>query len=130
MELLRSAFASPWVESLALLLLCAAYLQGAFDKARDFRAAVAEMRQFGLAPAAPLAAATIALEAVASAMVVSGWGRWLGALALCGFTLLATLLAARFWTLPAPQRRPMANTFFEHLGLAGAFLLVAIHDVQ
>nr|WP_145547379.1 DoxX family protein [Variovorax boronicumulans] len=121
--------ASPWVQGLALLLLCSAYLQGAFDKARDFPAAVAEMRQFGLAPAAPLAAATIALEAVASVMVVGGWYRWLGALALCGFTLLATLLAAPFWSVPAPQRRPMANTFFEHLGLAGAFLLVAIHDL-
>lgn len=129
MEDLRSAFASPWVESLALLLLCAAYLQGAFDKARDFPAAIAEMRRFGLAPAAPLAAATIVLEAAASVMVVSGWWRWLGALALCGFTLLATLLAARFWTWPAAQRRPVANTFFEHLGLAGAFLLVAWHDL-
>jgi uncharacterized membrane protein YphA (DoxX/SURF4 family) len=124
-----NTFASPWVQGLALLLLCSAYLQGAFDKARDFPAAVAEMRQFGLAPAAPLAAATIALEAVASAMVISGWYRWLGALLLAGFTLLATFLAARFWTVPAPQRRPMANTFFEHLGLAGAFLLVAIHDL-
>ena len=123
------AFASPWVQGLALALLCSAYLQGAFDKVRDFPAAVAEMRQFGLAPAAPMAVATIALEAVASAMVISGWGRWLGALALGGFTLLATFLAARFWTVPAPQRRPMANTFFEHLGLAGAFLLVAIHDL-
>ncbi|RCW74510.1 DoxX family protein [Pseudorhodoferax soli] len=129
MDIVRSAFAAPWVQSLALLLLCGAYLQGAFDKARDFPAAVAEMRQFGLAPAAPLAAATIALEAIASAMVVSGWGRWLGALALAGFTLLANLLAARFWTLPAAERRPVANTFFEHLGLAGAFLLVAWHDL-
>ena len=129
MDALRSAFASPWVQGLALLMLCAAYLQGAFDKARDFPAAVAEMQQFGLAPAAPLAAATIVLEAVASMMVVGGWGRWLGALALCGFTLLANLLAARFWTLPAAQRRPVANTFFEHLGLAGAFLLVAWHDL-
>ena len=128
-DVLRSAFVAPWVHGLALLLLCSAYLQGAFDKVRDFPAAVAEMRQFGLAPAAPLAAATIALEAIASAMVVSGWGRWLGALALAGFTLLASLLADRFWALPASQRRPVANAFFEHWGLAGAFLLVAWHDL-
>ena len=129
MDALRSAFASPWVHSLALLLVCSAYLQGAFDKARDFSSAVAEMRQFGLAPAAPLALATIMLEAAASVMVVSGWWRWLGALALAGFTVLASLLADRFWAVPAPQRRRAANAFFEHLGLAGAFLLVAWHDL-
>ena len=129
MDGLRSAFVSPWVHSVALLLLCSAYLQGAFDKARDFQGAVAEMRHFGLAPAAPLALATIVLEAVASVMVVSGWWRWLGALALAGFTLLASVLADRFWALPPAQRRPVANTFFEHLGLAGAFLLVAWHDL-
>ena len=129
MDGLRSAFVSPWVQGLALLLLCAAYLQGAFDKARDFPGAVAEMRQFGLAPAAPLALITIVLEVAASVMVVSGWWRWLGALALAGFTLLASLLADRFWALPASQRRPVANAFFEHWGLAGAFLLVAWHDL-
>ena len=129
MDALRSAFVSPWVQGLALLLLCAAYLQGAFDKARDFPGAVAEMRQFGLAPAAALAAATIVLEFVASVMVVTGRYRWLGALALAGFTVLASLLVDRFWAVPAPQRRRAANAFFEHLGLAGAFLLVAWHDL-
>ena len=128
-DVLRSAFVAPWVHGLALLLLCSAYLQGAFDKARDFAGAVAEMRQFGLVPAAPLAAATIGLELVASLMVVTGHYRWLGALALAGFTVLASLLADRFWALPAAQRRPAANAFFEHWGLAGAFLLVAWHDL-
>jgi uncharacterized membrane protein YphA (DoxX/SURF4 family) len=129
MDGLRSIFVAPWVHSVALLLLCSAYLQGAFDKLRDFPGAVAEMRHFGLAPAAPLAVATIVLELAASAMVVTGRYRWLGALALAGFTVLASLLADRFWALPAAQRRPVANSFFEHWGLAGAFLLVAWHDL-
>ena len=128
-DVLRSAFVAPWVHGLALLLLCSASLQGAFAKARDFPGAGAEMRQFGLVPAAPLAAATIGLELVASLMVVTGHYRWLGALALAGFTVLASLLADRFWALPAAQRRPAANAFFEHWGLAGAFLLVAWHDL-
>lgn len=125
----RSAFIGPWVQWLALLMLCAAYLQGAFDKARDFPAAVAEMRGFGLRPAAPLALFTIAFEVVASAMVLTGVGRWLGALMLAGFTLMANLLADRFWELRGEPRLRAANSFFEHWGLAGGFLLVAWHDL-
>ncbi|WP_422015865.1 hypothetical protein [Roseateles sp.] len=33
---LREAFVSPWAHRLGLPCLCAAYLQGAFDKRRDF----------------------------------------------------------------------------------------------
>ena len=126
---LRALFTAPWVHWLALLCLCAAYLQGAFDKARDFPGAVAEMRHFGLAPAAPLAAATILMEFGASAMVLSGHWRWLGALALAGFTVMANFLADRFWQVPGAERVKVANAFFEHWGLAGGFLLVAWYDL-
>ena len=129
MEGVRHFFIAPWLHWLALLFLCAAYLQGAFDKARDFPGAVAEMRHFGLAPAAPLAAATIALEFAASALILSGWYRWLGALALAGFTVMANFLADRFWQQPPPERMKVANAFFEHWGLAGGFLLVAWIDL-
>ncbi len=128
-DALRTAATAPWVQSLALLCLCAAYLQGGFDKARDFRGAVAEMRHFGLAPAAPIAVATIALQLGASALIVSGWYRWAGALALAGFTVIAAFLADRFWTEAQPERQRSANAFFEHWGLVGGMLLVAWHDL-
>jgi len=130
MEALRQIFTQPWVRWLALLGLCAAYLQGGFDKAVDFNAALAEMNHFGLSPAAPLATATIVLELGASVLVLTGWYRWLGALALGGFTVFATFLANRFWELPPPDRIMVANSFFEHLGLVGGFLLVAWHDLR
>ncbi|MBT2321553.1 DoxX family protein [Variovorax paradoxus] len=114
----------------ALLLLCAAYLQGGFNKATDFASAVAEMNHFGLSPAAPMAVAVIVLELGAAALILTGFYRWLGALALGGFTLLATLVALRFWEMPQPERFMAANSFFEHLGLVGGFLLVAWHDLQ
>ena len=129
MEMLRQAFVSPWMHGLALLFLCAAYLQGAFDKARDFPGAVAEMRHFGLAPAAPLAVLTIVFELVASAMVLTGYHRWLGALMLAAFTVLANFLADRFWDQRGTQRRMLANSFFEHWGLVGGFIVVAWHDL-
>lgn len=115
---------------IALLGLCAAYLQGGIVKAWDFPGAVAEMHHFGLSPAAPLAAAVICLELVASAMILSGYGRWLGALGLAVFTFSANFLANRFWQAPPDARGMMANGFFEHLGLVGGFVLVAVGDLR
>jgi uncharacterized membrane protein YphA (DoxX/SURF4 family) len=130
-ESIAARFATPLVHWIALLGLCAAYLQGGIVKATDFSAAIAEMEHFGLAPAGPMAIAVIALELGASIMILTGFYRWLGALALGGFTLMATLVALRFWELPAGHERFMAaNAFFEHLGLVGGFLLVAWHDLS
>ncbi|WP_353234292.1 DoxX family protein [Diaphorobacter ruginosibacter] len=124
-------FGSAAVRWLACLGLCAAYLQGGLVKLTDFSGAVDEMQHFGLAPAPWLAVLVIVLELGASALVLTGRLRWLGALLLAGFTLLATFLALRFWELPASQERFMAsNSFFEHLGLIGGFLLVAWQDLQ
>lgn len=122
---------SPVLRWIALLLLCAAYLQGGFNKAMDFGSAVAEMNHFGVSPAAPMAAAVIVLELGASVLILTGFYRWLGAVALAAFTLFATFVALRFWQMPVGQERFMAaNSFFEHLGLVGGFLLVAWHDLQ
>lgn len=121
---------APALRWIALLLLCAAYLQGGFNKATDFASAIAEMTHFGLAPAAPIATAVIVLELGAAALILTGFYRWLGALALAAFTLVATFIALRFWEIPQPERFVAANAFFEHLGLVGGFLLVAWHDLK
>lgn len=117
------------VHALALLALCAAYLQGGLTKALDFDAAIAEMRHFGLQPAAPTALAVIVLELVASVLVIGGWYRWLGALALALFTLAASLVANPFWVMAGEARFMATNAFFEHVGLAGGLVLVAWHDL-
>lgn len=120
---------APSVRWIALLALCGAYLQGGLAKALDFQSAIAEMTHFGLTPAVPFALAVIALEIGASAMILLNIQRWLGALGLAGFTLLASLLANRFWEMVPPERFGATNSFFEHLGLAGAFILVAGRDL-
>jgi len=120
----------PALRWVGLLGLCAAYLQGGLNKALDFPGAIGEMQHFGLTPALPFAVLTIALELGASALILSGFFRWLGALGLAGFTLLATFLANRYWDLPMGHDRFMAaNGFYEHLGLVGGFLLVAVWDL-
>ena len=129
MGALHAAATAPWVQSLALLCLCAAYLQGGWYKALNFRGAVAEVKALGLTPAAPIAAAVLVLQLAASALILTGWYRWLGALALAGFTVLAALLADRFWAAPQAERQRAANAFFEHWGLVGGMLLVAWPDL-
>src|SRR5580692_3284758 len=57
-ERLRPILGAPVLRWVALLGLSAAYLQGGFDKAAHFSSAIAEMNQFGLSPAAPLALET------------------------------------------------------------------------
>ncbi|WP_331375847.1 DoxX family protein [Sinorhizobium chiapasense] len=127
----RPLFAAPALRWVALLALCSAYIQGPLTKVFDFGGAIAEMNHFGLHPAPFFAVAVIVFELAASAMVLSGFFRWLAALALAAFTLAATFVALRFWELAPGQERLMAsNAFFEHLGLVGAFVIVAWQDLH
>jgi uncharacterized membrane protein YphA (DoxX/SURF4 family) len=125
-----SRLATPAVRWVALLGLCAAYLQGGIVKLTDVNGAVAEMRHFGLSPAMPFAIAVIAFELIASVAILTGYVRWLGALALGAFTVAATFMANRYWELGLPERFTAENAFYEHLGLAGGFLLIAWHDLR
>jgi uncharacterized membrane protein YphA (DoxX/SURF4 family) len=130
MRLLGRVICSAGVRWLALLALCAAYLQGGLQKAFDFAGAIAENQHFGLPYAAQLAALTIVVELGASLLILSGIYRWAGALVLAGFTLFATFVANRFWEMVPPERFMAANSFFEHIGLIGGFILVAWHDLK
>jgi uncharacterized membrane protein YphA (DoxX/SURF4 family) len=128
--LLARVVASPATRTAALVALCAAYIQGPLTKIFDFDGALAEMNYFGLHPTTVFAVGVIVFELTASAMVISGFLRWAGALALAGFTFLATLIALRFWEMTPGMERAMAtNAFFEHLGLIGAFVIVAAIDL-
>lgn len=130
-SLARPLLGAPWMRFIAYLGLCAAYLQGGLNKLTDFPGAIGEMTHFGLSPAPLFAVFVIIMELAASLMILTGLFRWLGALALGAFTLLATFLALRFWELPQGMERFMAaNSFFEHLGLVGGFLLVAWLDLR
>ena len=113
--------------ALARLALVGPYLLGAAMKLANLPAAVAEQAHFGMNPPALWAALTIVVELAGPLLVL--WGRlvWLGAGMLGVFTLLAACTANAFWALPAGQDRFMAtNAFFEHLGLIGGFVLVAL----
>jgi uncharacterized membrane protein YphA (DoxX/SURF4 family) len=97
---------APVLRTLALLALCAAYIQGPVVKLLDFGGAIAEMQHFGLQPAPFFAAAVIIFELTTSALILTGYWRWIGALALAGFTLAAIWIALRFWELPPGPSSP------------------------
>ena len=119
-----------FLRPLALVALCSAFIQGPLIKIFDFNGAIGEMNHFGLHPAAPFAVVVILFELTMSALVIFGRWRWIAALALAAFTLMATFIALRFWEMPVGMDRSMAmNSFFEHMGLIGAFVIVAIDDL-
>ncbi|MBO9712001.1 DoxX family protein [Sphingomonas sp.] len=117
-----------WSWPLAKLALVGAYLLGAAQKLLDFPGAVAEQAHFGLNPPALFAVLTILVELVGPALILSGRLVWLGAGMLGVFTGLAALTANAFWTMSGHEAFMARNAFFEHLGLIGGFVLVAMLD--
>jgi uncharacterized membrane protein YphA (DoxX/SURF4 family) len=119
----------PLTGHVARLALVGAYLVGAVVKIVDFPGAVAEQTHFGMSPPAFWAALTIAVEIVGPLLIVTRRWLWLGAGMLGVFTLLAAFKANAFWAMAVGHDRFMAtNAFFEHLGLIGGFILVALLD--
>ena len=110
----------------ARLVLVGPYVIGGLVKLADWPGAVAEQAHFGLQPAALFAALTILVELIGSALVLLDQMAWLGAGMLGLFTLLAAIVANAFWTMAGPDRFMATNAFFEHLGLIGGFMLVAL----
>jgi uncharacterized membrane protein YphA (DoxX/SURF4 family) len=115
----------PWVLFAARLALTSSYLLGGVTKLLNFPAAIAEQEKFGLRPGWLFAALTILVELGGSALVLSGYAVWLGAGALGCLTAVAMFKADNFWTKSGQERVTQANTFFEHLGLIGGFVLTA-----
>jgi uncharacterized membrane protein YphA (DoxX/SURF4 family) len=114
-----------WVSFAARLALTSSYLLGGLTKLFNFSAAIAEQEHFGLRPGWLWATLTILLELGGSVLVLSGYAVWLGAGALGCLTAVAMFKADNFWTKSGQERVTQANTFFEHLGLIGGFVLIA-----
>ena len=117
-----------WV---GLIGLGAVFLHHAAVRFQNFELAIAEVEQVGLLPSAPIAAAVIAIQVVCSLFVISGFLRWIGALALSCFTVVSTALTLPFWSMrPGIERITATDQFMLHLGVAGGLLIVAWCDVH
>jgi uncharacterized membrane protein YphA (DoxX/SURF4 family) len=116
----------PVTAFIARLALVGPYLIGGLTKLTDWQGAVAEQAHFGVQPAALFAAIAILVELIGPALILADRFAWLGAGMLGVFTLFAAILANAFWTMTGTDRFMATNAFFEHLGLVGGFILVAM----
>ena len=112
--------------------LCLAFVYSGMSKLLDFPAAMAEQAHFNLQPAGAIAAAVIAVQLGGAALVLFGRGGWRasGAVLLAVFTIVATVIGHAFWTMTGMDRFHNLNSFLEHAGLVGGFVLVAAQALQ
>jgi transmembrane protein len=99
-------------------------------KLLDWQAGLAEMLNVGLHPAWFFNLAALLTELGGSTLVILNRQMWLGAGALGVFTLLATLLAHRFWDLTGDARMMQFNTFLEHATISAAFILIVVVQLR
>jgi uncharacterized membrane protein YphA (DoxX/SURF4 family) len=117
-----------WVESAARFAVAVPFLISGVAKVLDFEGSIAEVRGLtGLEPAVLFAVLVILTQLGGSVLLIAG-GRfaWIGALALAGFTTVATLSAHAFWLKPEAEQFLHRNIFFEHVSIVGGLLLLAI----
>jgi uncharacterized membrane protein YphA (DoxX/SURF4 family) len=115
-----------WTWFAARLALTSAYILGGLTKLSDFSAAILEQEHFELYPGWMWASLSNLVELAGSVLVLSGYLLWLGAGGLGVLTAIAMLVANNFWGMSGHARLQAANAFFDHIGLIGGFVLVAL----
>lgn len=108
----------------AKLLLALPFVLSGVAKLMDFDGAIAEQRHFDLPAPALMAALVIVTQLGGSLLLFTRWD-WLGAVALAGFTAVATVIAHAYWSFPIEAQFEQRNIFFEHAAIIGGFLMVA-----
>ncbi len=109
---------------LARLALAAIFVQSGFGKLADLGGFTAGLQGMGV----PLAAVLAPLGAVVEffgglAIALGAWTR-LAAILVAGFTVAATLIAHRFWAVPAEQQAMQTIQFMKNLAIVGGLLAV------
>jgi transmembrane protein len=117
----------PALTTAALVLLTLPYWLSGLSKLWNLPEALQEAQGLHLRPAALVVAVTIAVQLGMPVLIVAQVKVWLAAGVLGGFTVVATLLAHRFWVDADPAARFQdRNAFWEHAGLIGGLMLAAI----
>jgi uncharacterized membrane protein YphA (DoxX/SURF4 family) len=109
--------------------LALVFLYAGGDKLLHWKESLGEVTGLGLPAPSAFSALIIATQLIAGLMVVTGFGAAVGALALAGFTLLATVLGHRFWLLRGQPARRELTTALEHLAIVSGLLLLALERI-
>jgi putative oxidoreductase len=106
-------------------LLAAMFLLAGYGKIGGFAGTVGYIGSVGLPAPQLLAAAAVVVELVGGALLLIGWkARW-AALALAGFTVLASVLFHNYWAMPAAQQMMQQLMFTKNMAVTGGLLMVA-----
>lgn len=87
----------------------------------------AYMASSGLPANHLLAQAVGAFELLAGLALIIGFQTRWAALALAGFTLVASFIFHAFWAMPAEQQMMQQLLFMKNIALAGGLLVLAAH---
>ena len=108
----------------ARLLLALMFLFAGIEKFTGLEGTAGYIASAGLPMPKLLALGAGVVEVAASLMLIVGWqARW-AALALAGFTLLASFFFHNFWALPQDQQLTQMLFFFKNIAATGGLLMV------
>lgn len=107
------------------ILLALMFVLAGFGKLTNLEGAAAYMGSVGL-PAVPAMAAVVGLiELLGGLAIATGFlARW-AALGLAVFTVAASLMAHRYWSLPADKQMVQQLLFMKNMAVAGGLLVLA-----
>jgi putative oxidoreductase len=109
---------------IARVLLALMFLGAGIEKLTGLEGTAGYIASVGLPLPKLLAIGAGLLEVLGSVLLIVGWhARW-AALALAGFTLLATFLFHAFWALPKDQQMMQMLMFMKNLAAIGGLLMV------
>jgi putative oxidoreductase len=106
------------------ILLAALFLLAGFAKLTGFAGTVGYIASKGLPMPAVLAALTMVVELGAGAALLLGYQTRWAALALAGFTLIASFIFHNFWDAPADQQMVQNLMFMKNIAITGGLLMV------
>ena len=107
------------------VMLSIVFLWSGADKAVHWSEGLGEIVSAGLPYPTLLLIATVLVQLGGGVSVALGIFARLGALALAGFTVVATVLFHNFWVVADPvDRQQQLATFLEHVGILGGFTIL------
>ena len=110
---------------LARLLLVALFLPAGIGKISGFAGTAGYIGSVGLPMPELGAAIAIAVEVLGGIALIIGLGTRWAALALAGFTLVASFFFHAYWALPAEQQMMQQLMFMKNIGVVGGLLALA-----
>lgn len=117
---------SDWLWHLSRVVITFMYWFAGVGFLIDFTGAQATMGFFGFEPVWLIAALTIGVQLIGSALIILDRRVWLGAGMLATFTLLTIPLVHDFWNMEGPGAVQAMLESEEHLTVVGGLIVVSI----